>query len=239
MGALKPSSSSIPPFPSVASHGFAASNGLVLPQNEYADRLDSVAPDDWGSLGDSLDDQTLNKVRGAIGQLAYLAYGTRPDLAAWIGDIPTSISQLTYQGARALNDTVKMAKQTAGKQQYCIKNDVCVVLLHLVRFADCAFGGEDGKSRSGDLLTPRGPFPGGAFQVLSWSSRVLRRVIRCALGGGVLSFRDTYEFLADVKLFYGNVFGGSIPVNVVTDCKPLSPHLRKGSSPSERLPKHG
>ena len=125
MSALTPPSSPPPPLLAVASYGFVASNSCVISQNEYADRVDSVAPDDWGSLIDSLGYQTLDQVRRAIGQLAYLADGTRPDLAAWIGDIPTSISQLSYRDARALNDPVKMAKQTAAKQQYCVKNDVC------------------------------------------------------------------------------------------------------------------
>ena len=61
MSALTPSSSPPPPLPAVASYGFVASNGCFLSQNEYADRVD------WGSLGDSPGDQTLDQVRRAIG----------------------------------------------------------------------------------------------------------------------------------------------------------------------------
>ena len=87
-----------------------ASNGFMLCQNEYTDRIDFVTPGDWASLGDPLDDWTLDQVRMATGQLTYVAHGTRPDVAAPIRDFPARISQLTYQDVRALDDHVAMAK---------------------------------------------------------------------------------------------------------------------------------
>ena len=40
-----------PPFANCGVDISVASDGFVLPQNEYTARIDSVAPDDWGSLG--------------------------------------------------------------------------------------------------------------------------------------------------------------------------------------------
>ena len=137
----------------------------MLPQNEYTDRIDPVTPDERGSSSEALDAQTFGQVRRAIGQLTHLADGTRPDLASWIGDFPTRVSQLSNQDANAIKDLVKMAERTTGKLRYCIQNDVCLDKLHLVSLAYCAFGGEDAKGRSGCLLTLSDSFPSSSFHI--------------------------------------------------------------------------
>ena len=183
MSARRPPSSLTPTPPTVKSISLSASGGFIFSRNAYTDCFDFVAPGDQGSLGAPLGDQTLDQVRRAIGRLTHLANGTRPDLAAWVGDFSARLSQLAYQDARALKDLVKMATQTAGELRYSIKSDMCLDKLHLASFDDCASGREDGKSRSRGLLTLSDSFPGSTFQVLPWSSRILRRVAGIALGG--------------------------------------------------------
>ena len=115
------------------------------------------------------------------------------------------------------------------------KNDLPPGKLRLVRFADCAFGGEDGVSCSGGLLILCDSFPGGTFRVLSWPSRILRQVVRSALGSEALSSIDATELLQDVKRFRVGVFGRHAPAIASTACKSFPPHLREGASPTASL----
>ena len=174
-------------------------------------------------------------MRRVIGQLTHLAYGTRPDVAAWVGESSARETHLTYRDASAINDLVEVTRQTAEKFRYCVKNDLRLDQLRMVSVDKCAFGGEDGRSRSGGLPTLRDSFPGGTFRALPWASRKLRRVVRSSLGFRAPSSIDASELLQDVERYYRGVFGRSLPVIASTDSGSLFSHLRKGASRTQRL----
>ena len=94
---------------------------------------------------------------------------------------------------------MKLATQSAGKFRCWIKNDLRLDKLRLVGSADCTFGG---KRCGGGLLTMCDSFLRGTFHALSWSYRVIRRVVRSSLGGEALSFLETSELLPDVERFF-------------------------------------
>ena len=160
-------------------------------------------------------------MRRGIGRLTYLASGIQPDLAAWAGEFSADDTHFTYRDASATDDPAKSARKRAGKFRYCIENFPRPDALHLVRFADCSFGGEDGGSQNVGLLTLCDSFPGGTFHVLFWPPKVLRRVVRISSGSEAISSIDTSELLQDAMCFCEGACGGSDPVIASTDCKSL------------------
>ena len=112
-------------------------------------RIDMISRGRCGPPRGIVVPDTLGSMRRVICQLTYLAYGTRPHLAAWAGKFPAKVTYPSYRYVSATNDLEKLARQPAGKFGYCVKNDPRLDKLHLVSFADCAFSGDDGGSCSG------------------------------------------------------------------------------------------
>ena len=93
-----------------------------------------VPPETSGSPGEIIDSDALDSARGGIGQLAHLAYGTRPYLAASDGELSARETHLTHRDVSAVNDLVRLAKETASEFLYCVKNDLCLDRLHVISF---------------------------------------------------------------------------------------------------------
>ena len=89
----------------------------------------------------SIDGRAPDGTRETIDQLTYLAYGARADLAAWVGDYSATVTHPTYHDVSAIDNPVKMEKQTAGELRYCVKNDTRLAKLPLANQIYCAFGG--------------------------------------------------------------------------------------------------
>ena len=207
--------------------------GFVLDQNEYCDRLEPVQGA-YGEEDDLVSESVLDAVRTQIGKLTYMTYGTRPDLAAKVGDLATRVTKFKVRDVALLNSTIAYAKKNAPALKYLIHGDFNLEKIHLNLFTDCAFGGDEGKSRTGCVVTLSDGFPNGAFQVLHWGSRVLRRVARSTVAGELMAALEHTQTVEHLKLLYSEVFLGAVGANLITDCENMFAHVKNGRDPTEK-----
>ena len=212
-----------------------AADGFVLDQNDYCGRLVEVEIPSGVKDGDLVDEDTLYHSRAAIGRVTYLAYGTRPDLTARIGDISSRVTKLTFGDVRELNATAVFAKKQAKDYRYCLKSDLNLEKLHLCAFTDCAVGGVDGKSRAGVVIALTDGFPQGSYHVLTWGSKIIRRVMHSSLAGEVLAICEWANLVTLMRDAFGLIYDSPLAANILTDCESLFSHLRKGSGVQDRL----
>ena len=170
--------------------------------------------------------------------MTYLTYGTRPDLGAKVGEMATRVTKFTFSDVGNLNRVIRYAMRTQKKLAYIFRKNMDISKIQLLHFTDCSYGGpvaKDGlRSRAGAVVCLSDGFPGGLHHTLYWGSRLLRRVSKSTVGAEVLALAEFVDILAPMRLIYESVFGGTIPVNVLTDCENLFSHIKHSTQVSDR-----
>ena len=81
-------------------------------------------------------------------------------------------------------------------------------------------------------------FPHGAFQVLHWGSRVLRRVARSSGGAEALAVQEHIDIVEPLKKVYDTFVRGKIAVNLIMDCENLYESIGGKSVTNEKIPRN-
>ena len=115
-----------------------------------------------------------------------------------------------------------------------MRNDLNVDKLHVCAIVDCGVGAVGEKARAGSAIGLTDGCPIGRVSVLTWGSRLLRRVTSSSLAGEVLAVGEYLELGCLLKQTFCDVFGGNAPLNFITDCRSLFTHLRKGNQVTDR-----
>ena len=221
------------PFTHCGIHISRDQNGIKIDQDDYCSRLEVVPEGNKMQYNDVIDEKTLDLVRSQIGKLTYLTYGTRPDLAAKVGEYASLVTKFTYENVTGLNKVINYAMKTQKSLCYMFRKNVDITKIQLLHFTDASFGGEKAKgghrSRAGAVLCLSDGFPGGIHHTLYWGSRLLRRIAESTVCCEILAMAEFVDILPMVREIYETIFGGHIPGNVLTDSENLFSHIKKST----------
>ena len=178
-----------------------------------------------------------SKLRGLVGSLQYAVTHTRPDLAAKLGEVQTSMANPTVQTLLNCNKVLREAQEHSDVQ-ICFRNIPMSQVTH-VSFGDASFASpKQLASFQGTLIcattldlhenreAPLSP--------LSWSSKKIARVVRSTLSAEAYSMSRSVDRLGWLRLLWG-VFAvpqfpwkepskaySCLPLGIITtDCRSL------------------
>ena len=161
--------------------------------------------------------------RSLVGQLNWLAQQTRPDIAYDVSERSQKCKGATASDMRKL---IKIAEKAQSEQKR-ITIQKLNGPLKLEVYADAAFGGEDGNSQIGYILTMVDDKGGKA--PLYWKSHKAKRVARSTLEAETLSFAEAAEVGVYLKELWKELVSEGIPIYMKTDCKSLKDNLESTS----------
>ena len=162
----------------------------------------------------------FENLRSTIGQLAWVANQTRPDIAFDVCQLSVNLKNATYKTVIRANKCIKKLKNHLYMLKYPVLGDISKA--KVVVFADASFANlEGGASQGGHLVFLVGE--NGGMSILSWSSKKLDRVVNSTSAAETMSLLKGFEAGYLLKTTVGNLISNGLDLNVdmYTDCKNL------------------
>ena len=181
-------------------------------------------------------DEEKQSLRQICGSLQYAAVNTRPDLAAKVGEIQSSIGSATVGHLAVANRVLAEAK----------KNRVCLMIVPIhtkevtfCGFSDASFAScHNNSSRRGLLIFATGSRllknQTAVISPVAWSSRKIPRVIRSTLSAEAVALSGALDRLSWIRIMWEwlkdpsvniaspeEVLKRSPTAAIATDCKSL------------------
>ena len=155
-------------------------------------------------------------IKSKIGQLAWVANQTRPDICF-------DVCQASVNTANENNSTVKLINKCIKKlnnEQHSIKFvPLNLKKASLVSFADASFANlQNGASQGGFVI-----FLESENRVipLAWQSRKIRRVVKSTLSAETMALMEGAEHCFLLKTMLKEILNTDVPISVKTDSKSL------------------
>ena len=191
-------------------------------QWKYIEELEEIKIVDANKKkNDEIDEQTYDAFRKALGKLAWLSTGSRPDIASLVGEMATRVNKLTYGDAFIVNKTIQKIKATKNEITIRFPAQMDVSKIQVLACGDGAMGNMKEKEpygRAGGILMIGDSFPGGNVHTIGWNSTKLRNMIKNSLSAEVLAMSKILEmgdYLCDTL---GDIFGTKINTIAINDC---------------------
>ena len=189
-----------------------------------------------------------SKLRGLVGSLQYAVTHTRPDMAAKLGEIQSSIPKATVQTLLSANKVLREAQEQ--HQVYISYLPIGVERLTFVSFGDASFASSKSlSSHQGALICATDERllanQEAPLSPLSWSSKKIPRVVRSTLSAEAYAMSKAVDMLGWMRALWGVVhiagFKWQQPLQgyrqlnraaIITDCKSLFDLVTRLAMPS-------
>ena len=193
---------------------------LNLHQGAYINKLEMMQKDNSSKKGDALTGEQSSELRAIIGQLAWVAGQTRPDISFDVCQLNVGFNKATISDVMRANKCIKRLKMDQFK--ICFPDLGDLSQTKLVVFTDASFNNlGNGGSQGGHVVFLVGT--NGKHAVLAWKSKKLKRVVKSTLAAETLAFSTGVErcmlFGAMLKELSGGIW--KIPIIGITDCHSL------------------
>ena len=172
---------------------------ITISQNEYTNSLQPVLLDKKQSSDKNrmLTDEERTLLRGALGQLNWLAGMSRPEISFSVSDVSSRIRSSVIADIMLINKVIKFVKNTSG---FITIPKLDIRSVKIASFSDASFNNlHDGGSQGGYAVFLYDKYNKSA--IISWSSNRVKRVVRSTLASETLSFTegtDTGFFLSQL-----------------------------------------
>ena len=189
-----------------------------------------------------------SRLRGLVGSLQYAVTHSRPDMAAKLGEVQSSIPKATVQTLMLANKVLRETQEHHDVSIQFLPIDPGV--LTFVSFGDASFASSKSLSShqgalicatNGDLLANRE----APLCPLSWSSKKIPRVVRSTLSAEAYAMSKAVDMLGWMRALWGTVHVPSFQwqrpeegyrqlnrAAIVTDCKSLYDLVTRLAMPS-------
>ncbi|OLQ06719.1 Copia protein [Symbiodinium microadriaticum] len=189
-----------------------------------------------------------SRLRGLVGSLQYAVTHSRPDMAAKLGEVQSSIPKATVQTLMLANKVLRETQEHHDVSIQFLPIDPGV--LTFVSFGDASFASSKSLSShqgalicatNGDLLANRE----APLCPLSWSSKKIPRVVRSTLSAEAYAMSKAVDMLGWMRALWGTVHVPSFQwqrpeegyrqlnrAAIITDCKSLYDLVTRLAMPS-------
>ncbi len=193
---------------------------IIANQQKYIDDLELI-PLDYTNKGDTeLNKKQKRLLRGAAGQLNWIAFQTRPDVAFDACNTAVSLKNANFRDIQTANKSIKKAKAKEVKIQY--RNIGILMEAQIICFCDASFRNLKGEgSQGGHIIFLKSD---KNFSPITWQSRKIRRIVKSTLAAEALAMDEAADhcfylrtLLQDITATEGYVF----PIIIKTDSRNL------------------
>ena len=209
---------------------------VILDQKSY---IYSLSPIDYDrNEEDNLDAPVSENMRKVlqckIGQILWVCNQTRPDVCYDVSYLSTNLSKATIRDVLMINRTIRKLKRQDIKLTFKPLN----ADKKLIAFTDASLGGlPNGGSQCGSLVFLVDS--AGNCNLLSWSSKQIKRVVRSSLSAETLGMSECLDSVIFVKMLYrdmnfGDANKGEIDVTLFTDSKSLIDGIKSNKPVNEK-----
>lgn len=197
------------------------SNGYVLTQEEYSEKLVMLSPNNF----------TSEEFAHLRGQLAYVATSTRPDVSYVNAKLAQVVStKAEPSDVRLVNAAVKTLQKH--RRGLCFpKLDLSSLVVR--GYADAGFStNSDNSSQLGIVVTLCDKHDNAS--ILHYASWKSRRVANSVLAAEVHALTSCYDYSYTIAHDLSNILSQKIPIEIFTDSKSIFDTITKLKSITEK-----
>ena len=210
------------------------SSRICLTQKEYAVSLSPIKLSH--GFKKVLNRVENTKFRSAVGNLAWLAGQTRPDISFVVNQMSAVQNNPSVSDVRCLNKLIRRVRFTS---DFTLSfTNLNWSKSFLLAYADASLANvSDCYSQAGYLIflaQPRQDRSGLDVTLIDWSSKKLRRVVRSTLSAetcAVNNATDQAQYVASLML---EITSQKFPIHVLNDNKSLNLLIHSDSTPTEK-----
>ena len=209
---------------------------MILCQNSYVEDLQPIPLNNINTTDKSrlLADVEKSILRGALGQLNWLAGITRPEVSFSVSEISSRIGSATVADIFAVNRTIKFVKNTTG---YIKIPNLDLKTLKIIAFSDSSFNNLNNGNSQGAYIVFMSDINNSCCPI-SWSSNKVKRVVRSTLAAETLAFTEAADSAYFIRELLQEVLcvpsSPNIPISSVTDSQSLFETLGTSNQISDR-----
>ena len=196
------------------------SDGLYLSQYAYIEKLEAIKLDAVVDKHTALSDTMKKQLRSLIGQLAWVANQTRPDVAFEVCQLSVNFKNANVGEVVKANKCVKKLKSEEVYLKFTNLGDMKKA--KLVSYTDASFNNlGDNGSQGGNVCFLLGE--NGSHSVLSWQSKKIQRVVKSTLSAETMALMTGVESCFLYAALLRELHNNKLEMNVhgVTDSKSL------------------
>ncbi len=193
---------------------------ITASQKKYIDGLEPIPMESKTAYDSELNKTQKRLLRGAVGQLNWVAFQTRPDMAFDACNTAVSLKNATMRDIQIANKSIKKAKTNEVSIHF---RDIGVVQdAQIVCFCDASFRNLKGESsQGGHIIFIKS---NKTFSPVTWQSKKIKRIVKSTLAAEALALDDAADACFYLKTLLQEIIGGqknSFPIILKTDSRNL------------------
>ena len=193
---------------------------ISLSQKKYIQEIDFMTIEKCGSSDSGLPKEEQDKLRTVVGQLAWVAGQTRPDIAFDVCQLSVNIKNAKMNDIKIVNKCIRKLKSHDVSLNF--SNIGKISEAQIICFSDASFANLPGScSQGGYIIFLKGK--NGNHAPLAWKSKKIKRVVKSTLSAETMALLDGVEncFLLKTMLQEMHDENLPLPITAFVDSKSL------------------
>ena len=204
---------------------------VTLDQQHYIELIKPIYFQKQQHLDWPISDQEISQLRSLLGALTWVATATRPDILVDVSELSGKVRQATYGDVKRANKLLRYLTNTADQRIHYRK---IYGPQRVITFADAAFQNRENlASQEGHLIGIAEEIRDGEelirrcdIALISWKSKVLRRVTRSTFSSELLSQSTAFDGAIWISNILQELNDKHFHVDLKTDCMSLVDSMR-------------
>ena len=192
---------------------------ITVSQKKYIESLDEIRLERKLGNEEELNKKEKRMLRGAVGQLNWIAFQTRPDMAFDACNTAVSLKDATFKDVKNANKSIRKAKTNEVKIEF--KNIGDLKKGEIICYTDASFRNLKGESsQGGHIIFLKGS---KTFSPITWQSKKIKRIVKSTLASEALALDDAADSCFYLKTLLQEITGqnSGFPIILKTDSRNL------------------
>ena len=192
---------------------------ISVSQKKYIDSLEEIETNSQRRNEEELNSKEKRMLRGTIGQLNWIAFQTRPDMAFDACNAAVSLKNATIRDIKNANKSIRKAK--AKEINIKFNNIGNLKQGEIVCFTDASFRNLKGEgSQGGHIIFLKGT---DNFSPITWQSKKIKRIVKSTLAAEALALDEAADSCFYLKTILQEITGQNTgyPIILKTDSRNL------------------
>ena len=191
---------------------------ISMSQKKYIESLEEIETKSNRRNEEQLNSKEKRRLRGAVGQLNWIAFQTRPDMAFDACNAAVSLKNATIRDIKNTNKSIRKAK--AKEVNIKFNNIGNLNEGEIVCFTDASFRNLKGEgSQGGHIIFLKG---NDNFSPITWQSKKIKRIVKSTLAAEALALDEAADSCFYLKTILQEITGHKgYPIILKTDSRNL------------------
>lgn len=194
-------------------------NQITVSQKKYIESLEEIETNSKRKNEEELNCKEKRMLRGAVGQLNWIAFQTRPDMAFDACNAAVSLKNATIKDIKSINKSIRKAK--AKESNIKFNNIGNLKQGEIICFTDASFRNLKGEgSQGGHIIFLKG---NENFSPITWQSKKIKRIVKSTLAAEALALDEAADSCFYLKTLLQEITGQNTgyPITLKTDSRNL------------------